>query len=70
MNKFDHNVDCFECTFCETHACSDQEVLETKDGDIACEQCQYDACAYFGQMRSNIKHTRMLERLVIQWSEE
>lgn len=68
--KLDHKVDCFECDFCGEHACTNTDVIETPEGNIACEQCQCDACANFGQDRDNIRQTRILGRLVERWANE
>ena len=34
---------------------------------FVCEDCQYDACAHFGQIRSNIAHTSLFHDLVLRY---
>jgi hypothetical protein len=59
------------CTFCDSRFDETTDWLETSEGDIACEQCQYDACAHFGQLRNNIKHmNQTMTNLLTRWSQE
>lgn len=63
-------MDLIKCQFCDERHDDDHDWHETKDGDMACETCQYDASAHFGQMRDNIRHTRGFDSLIYRWADE